>query len=152
SPASAAIAVLYDPINGNTTSFLLEHSAQVTLPATGTYLLAVAGRGTASGTVSYRFEAFQNADLTTALSLNSEVTGTLTNPGDEATFTFTGSIGQQIQFNGLEPGSTQAATLHDPEGNTVFNSFLANNTSPLTLTAPGLYKLVLTSSGSSTGN
>ena len=55
--------------------------------------------------MSYQFELFDNVNPTTALTFNSQATGSLTNPGDQATYTFTGSIGQQVQFNGLEPGS-----------------------------------------------
>ena len=77
----------------------------------------MAGQNTANSSVSYSFEVFDNVNPTAALTLNSEVTGTLTNPGDEATYTFTGSIGQQVQFNGLQSGSSQLATLYDPEGN-----------------------------------
>ena len=83
-----------------------------------------------SSTVSYQFELYDNVDPTSALTLNSEVTGTLTNPGDEATYTFTGSIGQKVQFNGLEPGSTQIAYLYDPQGTPVFDSYLEYNAGP----------------------
>ena len=62
--------------------------AQVTLPSTGTYLLAVAGQGTVAGAVTYRFEAFENVDPSATLRLGQEVTGSITNPGDEATYTF----------------------------------------------------------------
>ena len=124
----------------------------MTLPSTGTYLLAVAGQGTAAGAVTYRFEAFQDVNPTAALTLNSEVTGTLTNPGDEATYTFTGSIGQQVQFNGLQIGSSQLVTLYDPEGIGVFSTSLQSDGGPYTLAMPGLYRLVLTTNGPNAGN
>ena len=102
--------------------------------------------------VSYQFELFDNTNPSTALALNSEVTGSLTNPGDEATYTFTGSIGQQVQFNGLETGSYQLATLYDPQGTEVFSVYLQSNGGPYTLTTPGTYSLVLTTDGTYTGN
>ena len=46
------------------------------------------------------------------------MTGTLTNIGDEATYTFTGSAGQQIFFNSLENTTYIYAILTDPYGNT----------------------------------
>ena len=80
------------------------------------------------------------------------MTGTLTNPGDEAIYTFTGSIGQKVQFNGLEPGSLQIAYLYDPLGTDVFDSYLESNAGPYTLTTPGTYKLVITTNGLNTGS
>ncbi len=46
--------------------------------------------------MSYKFEVFDNVDPTTALTLGTPVTGTgatIANPGDEATYTFTGRPG-----------------------------------------------------------
>ena len=80
--------------------------------------------------MSYSFELFDNVSPSSALALNSEVTGSLTNPGDEAIYTFTGSIGQQIQFNGLVPGSLQLADLYDPAGTLVFQQYLGITRAP----------------------
>src|SRR5271157_5313779 len=155
SPSYSAQYYLYNAANGNIlNNNWVESNRAVTLPYTGNYLLAVVGWYASNPSDSYKFEVFDNVDPTTPLALNSEVTGSLANPGDEATYTFTGSIGQQIQFNGLEPGTYQVATLYDPEGNSVFSSYLGqNNAGPYTLTTPGTYSLVLTTNGGSyTGN
>jgi protocatechuate 3,4-dioxygenase beta subunit len=153
SPSYSAQYYLYNAANGNILNNWVESNGTVTLPYTGTYLLGVVGWYASNPSDSYEFEVFNNVDPTTPLALNSEVTGSLANPGDEATYTFTGSIGQQIQFNGLEASSNQVATLYDPEGSTVFSSYLQNNAGPYTLTTPGTYSLVLTTNGGShTGN
>jgi hypothetical protein len=132
--------------NGNT--------QQWTLPGTGTYLVAVEGfNASATSNVSYKFTLYDNANPTTALTLNSEVTGTLANPGDQATYTFTGSVGQQIQFNGLSPTTSgEYVRLYDPLNYQVLGSYLYSNAGPITLTTPGTYRLVVTTNGASTGN
>ena len=152
SPADGAIAYFYSPSNSRVTDVYVENDTQVTLPFSGTYILAVVGQSATNSSVSYSFELFDNLAPSSALVLNSEVTGTLTNPGDEAIYTFTGSIGQQIQFNGLELGSSQVATLYDPEGTSLFDSSLGNDYGPYTLTTPGAYKLVITTNGLNTGS
>ena len=43
------------------------------------------------------------------------MSGTLTNLGDEATYTFTGSSGQTIYFNSLESTTYIYADLTEPE-------------------------------------
>ncbi len=75
----------------------------------------------------------------------------LTNPGDEAIYTFTGAIGQQIQFNGLVQGSSQTAYLYDPAGTNVFGTNLGSNAGPYTLTTPGTYQLIIGTNGLNTG-
>ena len=62
SSSLASVAELYGPTGGFLTDFYLERQRQVTLPSTGTYLLAVAGQGTVAGAVTYRFEAFENVE------------------------------------------------------------------------------------------
>ena len=117
-----AVVDFYSPSNSRVTSVAVENDTQVTLPFSGTYILAVVGQSASNSSDGYSFEMYDNVAPSSALALNTQVTGTLTNPGDEAIYTFTGSIGQQIQFNGLVPGSHQDATLYDPEGTFLFQS------------------------------
>ena len=152
SPTDAAVVNFYNVANGNFVAMYAESNGSVTLPSSGTYLMSVAGQNATNTSASYKFELFDNVDPTSTLSLNSEVTGSLTNPGDEVSYTFTGSVGQQIQFNGLESGSIQIATLFDPFNGTVFGSYLQSNAGPYTLTTPGTYTLVLTTNGRNSGN
>ena len=51
---------------------------------------------------------------TAALTLGEAVTGTLTNPGDQATYTFTGSPGQDVFFDGLSGAPGLVAALRNP--------------------------------------
>ena len=147
SPTDGTIAYFYSPSNVSVTDVYVQNDTQVTLPYSGTYILAVAGTSASNTSVNYSFELYDNVAPSSALVFNSQVTGTLTNPGDEAIYTFTGSIGQKVQFNGLEPGSLQIAYLYDPLGTDVFDSYLESNAGPYTLTTPGTYKLVITTNG-----
>ena len=88
-----------------------------TLPYTGTYILAVAGQSASNSSVSYSFEVFDNVNPTSALTLGTEVTGTIANPGDSHTYTFTGTAGQRIYYNGLASANYDLfAKLTDPYG------------------------------------
>ncbi len=151
SPANGAIAYFYSPSGSYVTDLYVENDTQLTLPFTGTYLLAVEGENGNNTSVSYSFELFANVAPSSPLTFNTPVSGTLTNPGDEAIYTFTGTIGQQVQFNGLVAGSYQIAYLYDPEHNLVFDSYLQNTTDSYTLTTPGQYELVITTDGTNTG-
>ena len=66
--------------------------------------------------MTFSFTSYDNVNPKSALALNTQVAGTITNPGDEATYSFTGSSGQLIEFNGLKPSLYIYATLVDPEG------------------------------------
>src|SRR5262249_48844682 len=101
SPSSSASAYLYSPDNGFVSQVNLEASMQWTLPSTGVYLLAVEGvQAGAAGAVSYQFELFDNVNPTAGLTLGQEVSGSLVTPGDQASYTFTGTAGQRIYFDG----------------------------------------------------
>ena len=147
-PSDGAYAMLYDPNNQSVTSFYLENSSEITLSLTGNYLLAVAGINPANSSVTYSFEAFQTATSTSPLTLGTEVTGMIANPGDEATYTFTGSVGQRIYFDNLGFATGINASLTGPSGNTIFYPYYYNgigdaDQGPFTLTQPGTYTLTI---------
>ena len=152
SPGSAARYNLYNAANSNILNTYAEDDGTVTLPATGTYLLDVAGQSASNASVSYKFEVFENVDPTTGLTLGTPVSGTIANPGDEATYTFTGSPGQRIDFNSLaSPTYYVFAQLTDPNGNSIFNNSEQYNEGPYTLTYAGTYTLTVYSYGTQRG-
>ena len=124
---------------------------QVTLPSTGTYILFVRGNSYVNGSITYGFEAYANTTTTDSLSLGTESSGTLTHPGDAAVYTFIGSPGQQIYFDGLTTASGIEAALTDPYGNALFNNFGGDDEGPFTLTTAGTYTLTFSSPDFSTG-
>ncbi len=144
SPADSSIAYLYNPGNGFVTDFYLDSDASVKLTSTGTYLLAVSGQNAANTSVSYSFEVFDNVNLTSTLTLGTEVTGTIPNPGDSHTYTFTGATGQRIYYDGLVfAGYYLFAELTNPYGTAIFNNTSSADQGPYTLTYSGTYTLTI---------
>ena len=142
---------LYGPKNQYITSNSIGGDLTATLPINGTYTLAVYNN-TSYATATYSFEAFQNVNPTTGLTLGTPVSGTIANPGDEAAYTFTGSPGQRIYFNSLaSPTYYVFAQLTDPNGNSIFNNSEEYNEGPYTLTYAGTYTLTVYSYGTQRG-
>ncbi len=124
-----------------------------TLPYTGTYLLKVSGSNYATSAISYGFEAFETVNSTGALTLGQEVIGTVANPGDTTTYTFKADVGQNLYFDGLNSnGNGLSAELTNPNGTVIFDSGMASDAGPYTLKYGGLYSLVVSGSGASTGS
>ena len=97
---------------------------------------------------TYSFEAIQNVNPTSAMTLGTEVNGTIANPGDSHTYTFTGTAGQRLYYDALASCSTYSfAELTDPYGNAFFNTSASSNEGPYTLTYSGTYTLTIYSYG-----
>ena len=117
-----------------------------TLPIVGTYTLVLSNANSSPPT--YSFEAFQSVNPSTSLTLGQEVTGNLTNPGDEATYTFTGAPGQRVGFNRIGSNSKLSLQLTDPFGGLVFSQGTnLGIAGPYTLAWAGTYTLTLAGSG-----
>ena len=107
--------------------------------------------------VSFNFTVYGNVDSTSPLSLNTPVTGTFTNPGDLATYTFTGSAGQTLFFNGQSSVQGTIAELIEPSGNELFeqyigyNYYIYDNYGPFTLSEPGTYELIISNDDGDSG-
>jgi hypothetical protein len=128
----------------------LGDDGEVTLPANGTYLLALAGNS--SSPVPYTVEAVTPVHNTAALKLGKSVNGSLTGPGQIDDYTFTGSAGQRLYFNSLLADYSLTVDLTDPTGQSVFSTDIGSNDGPVTLTADGTYRLTISASGGSTGS
>ncbi len=160
SPSDAAEYYVYNTANGDILNNYVESDGTVTLPYTGTYLLAVVGQNANNAAPTYKFEVLENVDPSATLTLGQAESGTIANPGDEATYTFTITAaqiaaGQRLFFNALDPyiGSLNAI-LTDSNGSTIFNNNASYNEGPYSLTYAGTYTLTVYSSGTSraTGN
>ncbi len=140
---------LYGPDNQYITANYFLSNLAATLPWNGTYRLVVDGTNSSNTSgLNYSFTAYDNVEPTSALPLNATVTGTIANPGDIATYTFTGSPGQLIEFNGLQPASYLLATLDDPEGGQVINQYMQSNAGPYLLSMAGTYTLTVSDTSS----
>ena len=104
----------------------------------------MAGQSASNSSVSYSFEVFDNVNPTPTLTLGTEVIGTIANPGDSHTYTFTGTAGQRLYYNALASSSTYVfAELTDPYGNAFFNTSASSDEGPYTLSYSGTYTLTI---------
>ena len=148
--------MLYGPngqeVDNNYGWYTNSYSDSVTLQYTGPYYLVVEGTnsGNTSG-LSYQFAVYDNVDPTSPLSLGVPAGGTITNPGDEASFTFTGAIGQSLFFAGLDSASVAYAQVESPSGQVIFSSETNQSGGHFQLTQPGTYTVVVQGSGTATG-
>ena len=137
---------LYGPGNQYITGSSLSSDRAFTLESAGTYLLALEGTNT-SGTVDYSFQLFDSTPTVAELTLDAVVTGNIAQPGAQNIFTFDGSAGQRLLFDGLDSDSNARAELFSPSGSSLINRFTGSDNAPVTLIESGSYQLVLSASG-----
>ena len=116
---------------------------EVTLPTDGTFLLAAIGSLPSGGATAYSFNVISNP---TALPLNSTVNGNLNPSHTTDVYTFTGSFGQQLWFDGIDAHNSQVyVTLSGPTGTRIFTNYNADSdVAPFTLSVAGTYRLTVT--------
>jgi Putative Ig domain len=127
------------------------------LPHTGDYLLVLKGKAGFSNTVGYEFEIITPDVITTNLTLNQPISGTIVEKGEQRVYTFTGSAGQQLFYDALTVAANSSFRfkLIDPTGKIVFDNDAKADFDPsngLVLKANGLYQVVIDGAGESTGN
>ena len=123
----------------------------MTLPSTGTYLLAVAGTSATNTSVSYSFEVFDNVNPTTTLTLGTPVTGDACQPGRRGHLhVHRHAPARRIYFDGLDSASSYLyADLTDPYGNKSSTATCHySNQGPYTLTYAGTYTLTISTATS----
>ncbi|MCT7981582.1 putative Ig domain-containing protein, partial [Laspinema olomoucense] len=114
---------------------------EFTLPADGTYTIALFGKG--SGT-THQIEIITPEFSTSEMSVGSLVTGTLPEMGSRNTHTFTGEVGQQLLFDSLEGISGLHVNIYSPSGKSVYTSTnFTVEQKPFTLTESGTYRVVI---------
>jgi hypothetical protein len=69
----------------------------ITLPVTGTYTVLVDPQGTTTGSVTLLLNSF--ADITGTITIGTSLTATTTVAGQNARYTFSGTLGQQMSMN-----------------------------------------------------
>jgi uncharacterized protein YhfF len=120
----------------------------------GTYKLRVANVGASSGTV--KLAVFQFTDLSGTITANgAAVASKLKEPGQNATLSFTGAVGQQVSFLvTTSTVSTGSVHLQRPAGTTVAGTCPVLNCfqDSVTLDTAGTWKIVVDPSGTATGS
>ena len=149
--------VLYGPNNQVLASPFYTESFTETLPSDGNYTLVVPNNANSIPS-TYSFEVYQNVNPTAPITFGIPVIAALANPGDLATYTFTGTAGQTLYFgsNNSAPGSN--AQITDPGGNSILNQYLGYNyytyedSSMLTLPESGTYTVTISNQNDTAGD
>ncbi|MBE9078257.1 cadherin domain-containing protein [Romeria aff. gracilis LEGE 07310] len=127
---------------------------EFTLSADGEYLLVMRGNG--SSNLDYKFTLVTPEFVTQELPLNQTVSGTLSEPGENDIYTFTGAVGQQLFFDALNsnsPGFT--VRVYSPTNQQVYSSAIQNDFHlghTFTLAESGNYRLIIDGDGDAIGN
>ena len=134
-----------------------------TLTETGTYTLAIADNDSPNTTTtdSLVFDAFPIVQKvqTPALTFGTTYNGTVAAAGNQLVYTFAGTAGQTLYYDGLSADPNINAQLLDPFGNpvpisSIFSNILSagQDGTPFTLTQTGTYQLILSGARDATGN
>lgn len=114
----------------------------LSLPESGQYLLQIADVAPTAGVFTFKLHDVPTT-TSTPINLGQRVTGGLTTPGQQATYTFIATANQRVTFDAIG-GSSTALTwkLTDASGQIVFNSALVDRPNT-TLTDGGTYTLTV---------
>ena len=122
-----------------------------TLTEAGGYLLLINNRLPSTSNFSFRITS--PASTTAPSVIGTTISDSLSVPGDEKEYTFTGSVGQRIFYDALQNdfGGGQRAHLITPSGAILFNRNQDDNNGPFTLSEAGTYRLLMTGDNDATG-
>ncbi|MEH2120129.1 discoidin domain-containing protein, partial [Nostoc sp.] len=119
----------------------------------GKYWLELNGTGATDP--SFNVQIITAPLTTTAMNLGDTVSGTIAKKGEQDSFTFTGTAGQQLFYDALQPTNYFQYSIYDPTGRKILNSADSRGDrrpqDSLTLTMNGTYKVTIDGSGEDTG-
>jgi hypothetical protein len=142
---------LYSPRDVHLGSAGFGSDFQVVLPMDGTYVLVV-GSGTGEAQ-EYSFQVLTPAGLVKPLALGVPVRGELKELGETHQYTFVGSAGQRLIYDGQEADwEGIGARLVEPSGNVIWDNNADSDTGVFTLGQAGVYTLQLYASIGVTGD
>ncbi|NEP10260.1 MAG: DUF4114 domain-containing protein [Symploca sp. SIO2C1] len=140
------------------------------LPRNGEYILAVRGKSGFTDIVDYSFEIVTPDEITNPLLLGSNdtpnsISGSISEPGEEDFFTFTGSKGQRLYLDRLNAINNSSITvmIESPSGQEFFSYYdrrrlvpqnfdSGHEWSPITLTEDGIYRVRIDGVGDDVGD
>ena len=120
------------------------------LTTDGNYYLML--RGENNTPVEYDFQIVKTVDNSTSLTLNDAVSGEISKLGERNTYTFTGSLGQTLYFDGRGNDSQFSVEVSTPNGTLLHNSNSSGDSAPLTLLEDGIYQVIVDGVGNKTGD
>jgi YD repeat-containing protein len=130
----------------------------LTLPTNGTYTVKVDPQGTTTGSVTLLMNFF--ADVTGTISAGTAFTTTTATPGQNALYTFSGTLGQQVSINLSSSTYTGCNALTvsilKPDNTTLASTSLCNTATGFldsqTLPSTGTYTVKVDPQGATTGS
>jgi large repetitive protein len=144
---------IYGP-NNQTIAGSAFNDLEVDLLVSGEYVLAVYGQDIFTKKVNYSFEIITPQLSTAPLTLGAVVSGSIVEAGEQDTYTFAGTAGQQLFYDALG-GDALRFKFIDPTGKEIFNvdsNVDRGSDNGLTLSVTGTYKIVIDGIGDSIGN
>ncbi len=150
-------AAYWNVYRGDTGAWLasscLHGDQEVTLPYEGTFAVTLEGNSDGA-TVPYAFRAFRNETVSGPLAgFDTEISGTIADPGDRREYVFSGTGGQRIYYDALDAdGDAVSVTIYRPDGLSLHSGSAEWDSSLLTLPQTGDYRVVLDGDGRGTGD
>jgi frataxin-like iron-binding protein CyaY len=144
--------IIYGPSGALVDSAQLYQDQEFWLNA-GEYMLVLQGYGIDP---NYSFELVTPELDTTPIDYGEVVKGALSEPGEQDTYTFTGSFGQRLYYDALGGNLDRQVLLYDPNGTQVYShADPRRDRGPnqnLTLTLDGTYRLTIDGNGEALGD
>jgi hypothetical protein len=126
---------------------------EITLPVTGSYCLTFSSYSAAPGPEIFQVNDFTY--FTNAYTLGTPVFDNINRPGERHFYTFTGTKGQRLVYNGLtnDPPYPNTITMQltNPDGAVEQSTRFSYNLNPFTLQESGTYTLMIDGSGPGVG-
>jgi hypothetical protein len=130
----------------------------VTLPATGTYTVRIDPQGTATGAMTGTYYDVTDASGTITPG-GSAVTASLTTPGQNGLYTFSGTASQRVSLNvsGITPSPASLnVSIKKPDGSNLVSPVLMGAVGafiePVTIPTTGTYTVLVDPVGAYTGS
>ncbi|MEO1375626.1 MAG: hypothetical protein AAFW70_15185, partial [Cyanobacteria bacterium J06635_10] len=146
--------LLYSPDNQKIGETSLNNDFEIVLPGDGTYYLILRGDGSET-VIDYEFEIISTTSpeqLLTPSNGNIFVNSDISKLGEQNTYTFSGTLGQQLYFDAILGNNNIKVKLESPSGSIIFEDRTNNDSTPITLIESGIYRLIVDGDNDTTGN
>jgi large repetitive protein len=145
--------ILYNSAGQNIIYNYINDDSERKLDA-GNYFLVFEGIG--SPNLDYQLRLVTPDFITTPLALGNVVSGNIGEAGEQDTYTFTGTSGQQLFYDALSTNNIATLRVYDPKGREVatYNGRASWDQAMdyLNLSLDGTYKVVIDGDGANTGD
>ncbi len=139
---------IYNSANERVANGSLDRDSEFTLDNGGSYILAV--QGNSENPVNYNFNLVDASTNNNNFTLNQVINGSITKPGKQDQYSFTGTIGQRLYYDAINNASGISGQLISPSSATIFNR-ITTDTDTFTLKENGTYRLIFDGSSDNTG-